>query len=431
MAGNQLSGCIPTAWRSVSENDLSDLGLPFCLCTNSLALPDPEEPGLDADCTILLDAKDTLQGTATLNWITTTRITAWDGVTVSNSRVTQLRLRSKGLSGSIPAQLGNLSHLQILTLRNNQLTGTIPTALGNLSRLQTLTLRSNQLSGTIPTTLGNLSNLRTLTLRNNQLCGDIPQALLDLPNLDLDLRGRTLPACIPTATPTATSTPTHTPTPTATSTLTPTSTPTVTPTPTPTPTATPVCFNSIAVPNPEDPSLVADCSTLLDAKDTLRGSASLDWSKTIPIDRWEGVTVSSSRVTQLRLRSKGLSGSIPAQLGNLSHLQILTLRNNQLTGTIPTALGNLSRLQTLTLRSNQLSGTIPTTLGNLSNLRTLTLRNNQLCGDIPQALLDLPNLDLDLRGRTLPACINTSAANNNAVQETSFTEILYLPIIHR
>ena len=62
-----------------------------------------------------------------------------------------------------------------------------------------------------------------------------------------------------------------------------------------------ICSNSIAVPDPEDPGLVADCAVLLGAKDTLAGSASLNWSITTPINQGDGVTVSNNRVTRLSL----------------------------------------------------------------------------------------------------------------------------------
>ena len=401
LGGNQLSGCIPSALSSVATNDLSDLRLPFCTiatptatssgsvatatptptasstssCANSVAVPDPEPAGLVADCNVLLAAKDTLRGTASLNWSTTTPIHQWQGITVHKSRVTWLRLRQSTLTGRIPA------------------------ALGSLSNLQWLNLASNHLTGTIPVELGNLSNLNQLWLADNLFSGCIPSALSSVPQNDLSNLGLQFCATAPSS---------------------------ATTTPTATPTSVSACANSIAVPDPEPAGLVADCNTLLAAKDTLqgRGPGSLNWSKTIPIDRWEGVRVSNSRVTQLRLRSKQLSGSIPKELGNLSHLQILTLRRNQLTGIIPTALGNLSRLQTLTLRNNQLTGPIPATLGNLSHLRTLTLHNNQLCGDIPQALLNLPNLNLDIRGRTLPACSGTSAtATPTAISVATATSI--------
>ena len=130
-----------------------------------------------------------------------------------------------------------------------------------------------------------------------------------------------------------------------------------TPVATATPDASP-CTNSRAVPNPEAPGLVRDCNTLLAVKDTLRGSASLNWSKTIPINRWDGVTVSNSRVTQLDLSDNQLTGSIPEELGNLSQLEWLSLRENQLTGRIPP---ELDSIDTLYLYGNESLGCLPNT----------------------------------------------------------------------
>ena len=152
------------------------------------------------------------------------------------------------------------------------------------------------------------------------------------------------------------------------------------------------CSNSVAVPDPEPAGLVADCNVLLAAKDTLRGTASLNWSPQHPINQWDGVSVRSSRVTKLELKSKQLTGRIPALLGNLTYLQTLHFKYNQLTGPIPTQLSSLSHLQTLNLRDNRLTGPIPAALGNLSNLHTLFLRGNRLTGSIPAQLGNLSKL---------------------------------------
>ena len=120
------------------------------------AVPDTSaNPGLARDCEILLVVMDTLRGTATLNWNTTTTITAWDGVTVSGapSRVTRLELANEGLDGSIPEYLGRLLGLTHLNLSRNSLTGHIPAELGGLSNLEALRLSGNNLTGCIPVAL--------------------------------------------------------------------------------------------------------------------------------------------------------------------------------------------------------------------------------------------------------------------------------------
>ena len=40
-----------------------------------------------------------------------------------------------------------------------------------------------------------------------------------------------------------------------------------------------------------NPGLVADCETLLAARDTLKGSGTLNWSADTPIANWDGITV--------------------------------------------------------------------------------------------------------------------------------------------
>ena len=88
----------------------------------------------------------------------------------------------------------------------------------------------------------------------------------------------------------------------------------------------------------------------------------------------------------------GLTGSIPAQLGNLSGLTSLYLDGNRLTGSIPPRLGRLLKLSWLHLTRNQLTGAIPTQLGELTNLTNLRLEDNQLSGPIPSQLSRLTNL---------------------------------------
>ena len=125
------------------------------------AAPDQaNNPALMRDCINLLGLKDTLRGTATLNWSVDTAITSWDGVTVQGSpgRITELLLTSKSLTGTIPPDLWRLDGLENLSLENNQLTGTIPSELTNLANLQQLRLSNNQLTGCIPPALRNVDS---------------------------------------------------------------------------------------------------------------------------------------------------------------------------------------------------------------------------------------------------------------------------------
>ena len=156
------------------------------------------------------------------------------------------------------------------------------------------------------------------------------------------------------------------------------------------------CATGGAVPDAaNNPRLVSDCDTLLEIRDTLAGTATLNWSATAAIATWEGVSVSAvpQRVTRLNLVRRGLTGTIPAELSRLTGLAQLTLINNQLTGTIPSGLGGLTNLTQLQLWGNRLVGAIPSEIGSLTNLQQLHLYDNRLTGAIPAELRHLTNLE--------------------------------------
>ena len=132
--------------------------------------------------------------TDSTNWLTDAPLSEWFGVsTDGDGRVTDLHLPGNGLSGPIPAELGQLSQLWTLDLGyrwdselehpvENELTGPIPSSLGRLSNLRSLWLFSNELTGPIPDALGNLANLESLWLFDNGLTGPIPSSLGRLSN---------------------------------------------------------------------------------------------------------------------------------------------------------------------------------------------------------------------------------------------------------
>ena len=389
LTGNDLDRPVPPALYEIVDHDLH---------TPVFCRPRKIDPGLLADCTLLLTVRDRLAGDAPLNWRRAVPVDDWQGVAVDRSCdcVTALELTQMGLNGRIPAELGQLAGLVSLRLGRNRLTGAIPPELGNLVSLRRLALDDNLLAGSVPPALGKLSRLTDLWLHGNRLVGPAPPAVAALPGLvglrldDDDAAGE-LPApahgrlgvsarnllCQPLA---------------------------------------------VALSRLND-----DCATLLDVRDVLAGDVELNWSDAVPIGYWQGVTVGlpasageaaeSPRVIALDLSHMGLNGRIPGELSALDGLAVLRFGHNRLAGPIPPALGALTGLRTLSLENNALTGMIPKELGALQGLVSLRLGNNELTG-LTRQFTTLANLRvLALENTGLPGNINPQLDNLSRLEE--------------
>lgn len=92
-------------------------------------------------------------------------------------------------------------------------------------------------------------------------------------------------------------------------------------------------------------------------------------------------------------RSWGLSGTIPAEFGDLPFLSFFILADNiNVTGPIPKSLGKLKNLYHIELDMNSLTGPIPNELFQLKKLKEVDLSANQLSGPIPPSVSSLPRL---------------------------------------
>ncbi len=145
--------------------------------TTIMATPASDRAALVA----LYNATNGANWTNNKNWLSDAPMRYWYGVTTDRGgRVTVLSLEGNQLSGEIPLDLSNLSHLAYLKLHENRLSGQIPPQLGLLTYLVTLNLYQNQLTGQIPPQLGNLTYLVYLKLYENRLSGQIPPELGNL-----------------------------------------------------------------------------------------------------------------------------------------------------------------------------------------------------------------------------------------------------------
>ena len=119
----------------------------------------------------------------------------------------------------------------------------------------------------------------------------------------------------------------------------------------------------------------------------------------------------------LALFNTGITGAIPAELANLSELEVFKVENCNLSGDgwmvlfdTPTLLvlgvagnpdltgnldgiGNLANLQELYLGETQIGGALPEELGNLIGLRTIKSPQTAFTGAIPASLGDLVSLE--------------------------------------
>ena len=161
-----------------------------------------------------------------------------------------------------------------------------------------------------------------------------------------------------------------------------------------------ICGAAVPVPT-ANAELVADCASLLKARDRLAGDATLNWSAGRPMTEWTGVTIAGvpRRVTKLDLSDSGLTGELTGLLGNLRGLAELRLSGNALTGRIPSKLQLLTALTQLYLANDALTGCLPILLRNVTN-NDLVALNFPDCAP-PRRVSDEPRVPLLDGGQTV------------------------------
>ena len=361
------------------------------------------------------------------NWITSGPVSEWYGVTVTGGHVIGLTLNTNQLTGSIPAEIGNLTHLAELILSFNQLSGSIPADIGNLTNLNALNLGVNQLTGSIPPELWNLTNLTTLSLSTNKLTGSIPAELGNLASLTvLGLSGNKLTGSIPAEIGNLTnltklwlsgnqltgSIPAEIGNLTKLTELN-------------------LNYNQLTGSIPSEIGNLTNLTGLWLQANQLTGSIPAEIGNLIKLTELHLFTNQLTgsippeicnliSLTELYLYDNQLTGSIPPEISNLTYLAGLYFYDNQLTGPIPSEIGNLSDILYVFLENNQLTGPIPSEIGNLTKLNFLTLNGNQLTGSIPPEIGNLTNLfNLSLDNNQLSGSIPPEIGNLTKLQTLS------------
>ena len=349
------------------------------------------------------------QGPGSENWFSDKPIGEWEGVEINDKgRVIRINIYAWNVSGVIPAEIGELTELEVLdvTSENSDLDIdiVIPTEIVKLTKLKTLSLTDikqmcpdvyNKMvlpdltpfvnlevltikgfSGAIPENIALLSKLRYLTLDGFE--GKIPDAICELTELmELNLSSDNqaeggVPECIGRLSKLETLV---------------------------------ICYESEIEeggnqPNAKFPESIWDLTNLetlivrsiCNTGGPIPGEkvakmTNLDWVEitncgitgTIPAEFF-----ASGKMSWINFSKNKLTGIIPSEIGNCLELRDLWLSNNQLTGNIPEELGKCEKLGVVDLSGNQLTGTIPEGLAKCEGIGALDLSNNQLVGTIPE-----------------------------------------------
>ncbi|KAG6551929.1 hypothetical protein Mapa_006546 [Marchantia paleacea] len=221
-------------------------------------------------------------------------------------------------------ECNSMNRVITLNLSNKSLSGTLSRSLVDLQFLQVLNLENNGFSGNIPVGLGNLSNLQELRLGNNPLQGSIPQGLGNNQNMYYISIART----------------------------------------------------NVTGSLPADLGNMKNISFMFLDNNRLSGPIPQEYGY---LDRLQVLHVNQDNFVP----GIGLTGPIPASLGNLKYLKEMNVANNQLTGQIPQSFEDLDNLMYMNLSGNKLDGPVPRQLFALPQIATFDISNNNFSGVVP------------------------------------------------
>eukprot|EP00884_Botryococcus_braunii_P007540 jgi/Botrbrau1/16788/Bobra.150_2s0018.2 len=332
LAGNQLSGSLPSEWAALSQLRLLDLS------HNRLEGSLPSEWGQLKSLAALDINTNLLTGTLPAQWMDMENLTTLH--VERNSLVGSLpkewgqlrRLRDinvgqNNLSGTLPPPWMGMEDLTTLSMGENSLRGSLPSEWGRLRRLATLDMRSNLLSGTLPAQWSGMEKLTNLFLWGNGLVGSLPSEWGKLTRLEtLDMRSNLLNGTLPA-----------------------------------------------------EWKGMENLTTLLLWDNRLIGSLPSEWGQL-------------GRLMDLNIGNITLSGTLPAQWAGMTDLAALFLQENNLSGPVPwREWANLTNLMDLQLVSNSLTGSLPP---DIRYPMITDLSRNHLSGSLPKRMTGAVLLNL-------------------------------------
>ena len=114
-------------------------------------------------------------------------IDTWSAVTVTDGRVTALKLSTANVittEWTLPTEIGDLTELTDLRINSNKLTGDLPESLYDLTKLENLYFQNDNLTGALSSKIGQLTELVQLYVdRNANMTGGIPKEIGNLKKL--------------------------------------------------------------------------------------------------------------------------------------------------------------------------------------------------------------------------------------------------------
>lgn len=182
-----------------------------------------------------------------------------------------------------------------------------------------------------------------------------------------------------------------------------------------------------------------DKAALLEIYDALDGPSGwvssegveIEWNEDTDITDFIGITIEGDRVTKLELPGvTGLSGSLPAAIGQLTELTNINFSNDlNLSGTLPDEFFTLSKLTQIYFSNTEITCTIDDRFGQLQALTNIVMdKMPNLTGGIPAVIGTLQNLKFarfadnpGLTGEIDPGVLNAVKLETFQVERTGLT----------
>jgi Leucine-rich repeat (LRR) protein len=112
-----------------------------------------------------------------------TNIKDFDGIEEANRFFKMLYADQTPIGGTLPKEILQIGHLQVLSMQDCDLKGELPPELFSMTGLQELYLSNNDLQGNLPDLWNTMENLRVLALAMNQFKGPLPTTFDTAPSL--------------------------------------------------------------------------------------------------------------------------------------------------------------------------------------------------------------------------------------------------------